>query len=164
MGKGKDKFLFGLLLVVLSTAISVFIASQMHKAKAVDTDIQAFKDQIITAGLNENMIDGTDMKLKNHFHLVSVDYQDVMYLSPENFMDVGEVLVVKLKDPSQKEDVKKACFDRLDRMNATFENYGTDQFSILKDTVIYDNDLYVIYVAGKDATTISGMIMKEIER
>lgn len=50
-------------------------------------------------------------------------------------MSVNEILVVKVKDKSQVEDVEKAVEERLSTQKKSFEGYGVKQTRLLHSAI-----------------------------
>ena len=77
-------------------------------------------------------------------------------------MSVNEVLVVKVKDESQIEDIEKAVQTRLDTQKKSFEGYGVEQTKLLRSAVVESKGSYTILVVSKDADKIDEAFRKSI--
>ena len=77
------------------------------------------------------------------------------------FMDVEEVLVVRA--PEGAEAAAEAMRTRLSELQKSFEDYGTFQSAMLKETQIYENGVYACYAAGEHSREIMMMIRKAVE-
>ena len=85
-----------------------------------------------------------------------------MLYIPNDVMSVNEVLVVKVKDESQIEDIEKAVQTRLDTQKKSFEGYGVEQTKLLRSAVVESKGSYTILVVSKDADKIDEAFRKSI--
>ena len=160
----KNKLGFCMILLLLTAAYCAFIALLLRQPRAVEADLSALKAAFAAEGLTADMQEGTDRLLKRNFDLLPGAYEEVLYLAPVNFMDVGEVLVVRTSDASAQETVREAVEKRLQSQKNIFENYGTDQFSLLQAAQIYQNEKYICYAAGPHADELLRLVRGAIER
>ena len=152
------------ILICFFAAFAIFIGSQLIKPVAVEADFTELESRLKEAGFTQGLEPGTDMTLKNHFGLLSTDCAQVVFFAPIDFMDITEILVVEPVNPSQIPDIAEGMKKRIERQKATFENYGTDQFSVLQSAVVYSNDRYVCCVTGKQTAEVLRLIKDTIER
>ena len=67
-------------------------------------------------------------------------------------MMAEEVLIVKLADVSQQEQVRAACEKRIATQKTTFEGYGVEQFEMLENNAIIDvRGNFVLFVVNPNA-------------
>ena len=158
------KITFILTVILFLGAFSIFIAFRMREPKPIEADFSAVRDALSEGGYLEGLEEGTALRAKASFSLLPGDYEEMLYLVPSYYLDVDEILLVKLPEGASAADLKTAMEAYLERTKKSFENYGTDQFSILQDTVIYQNAPYVLYCAGRNAREASRLIRSMIER
>ena len=158
------KITFILTAVLFLLAFSVFIAVRMREPKPVEADFSAIRDALAEGGFTESMKEGTDLRAKASFGLLPGDYEEMLYLVPSYYLDVDEIMLVRLPEGADAAEVNEAMEQYLERTMKSFENYGTDQYSILQDTVIYRNEHYVLYCAGRSAGEAARLIRSMIER
>ncbi len=158
----KGAFILTALLFIL--AFGAFIYMRMQEPKPVDADFSEIRRALEDEGLTARFEDGNELRVKNAFGLLTSDYEEFLYLYPSYYLDVEEILLVRLPEGAKAETVRNAMEERLTRQKNTFENYGTDQFSTLQNTVIYDNGTYALYSAGHEASECARLIRGMIER
>ena len=161
-GKDKSCYIFGMLLIL--AALAVFIGLRLKQPKATEADLSALEAELKAAGLTKGTASGTEAMLKRNFDLLPSSWSEVLYFMPDNFMNVDEILLIRLPDGSSAESVRRAMEKRLETMKNTFENYGTDQFSLMQKAQIYANGPYVCYTAGHCAEEAMALIRSRIER
>lgn len=67
-------------------------------------------------------------------------------------MMAEEVLIVKLRDPSQGEQVREACEKRIATQKTTFEGYGVEQYELLSNNAIIEvRGNFVLFVVNPKA-------------
>ena len=84
------------------------------------------------AGTEEGMTKGTTQDLKRYYGLNAQDYDGVALYIPNDVMSVNELLIIKLKDESQAEQVEAAAKERLKTQKTSFEGYAPSRPSSWK--------------------------------
>lgn len=161
--KGRNKIIFLLGLVVLAGGFVLFISLIWRRPQAVEADLSSLQVALREQGLDEATQPGTDQLLKRRFELLPSAYEDLFYLAPETFMDVEELLVIRTGAADQA-PIRQAMEKHLESLKNSFENYGTDQYSVLQQALIYQNDQYICYVAGHRAGEMMELVRRMIER
>ena len=164
MKKALPKIAFIVFLVLTAAAFTGFIVLRMQKKHAVEADLEALGAELESAGLTEYMTGGSALELKRRYGLYAEEYPALLYFAPETYMNVEEILVVRISSDRQGDAVEEAVdAERASLMDA-FESYGIDQYSHLKNAVRYRNEFYVCYAAGEKAEEILAAIRRAIER
>lgn len=89
--------------------------------------------------------------VKRFYGLNPGDYESVVLYAPADNMDVQELLVVKLKESSQRAEVEAAIQGRLDTQLKSFEGYGAEQTALLEAHVLRVKGNYVFYIVHERA-------------
>ncbi len=152
---------FIVLTLLFAAAFGLFAAWRMKQPRPADADLAALGDALQASGLLQSSKPGTARECKKNFGLSSDSYGEILYFSPQTFMDVEEVLVVRA--PEGAEAAAEAMRTRLSELQKSFENYGTFQSAMLKETQIYENGVYACYAAGEHSREIMLMIRKAVE-
>jgi hypothetical protein len=151
-------------MLLLTAALLLFIAARMRRPAAVDADFGRLRQIIADQAYPTLTKAGTEADLKRHFDILPAQVGDVLYLAPASFIDVDELLLIRLKDGDDGETIRRAMEKRLAVLKASFENYGTDQYSLLQQAQIYQNEKYVCYAAGHYSRELLQTVLREIER
>lgn len=147
------------LMVVALIAYVVFLISREGSNDVpVDTIEKNITQTINTKGMSK----GNSQDLKKYYGLNANDYDGVMLYIPNDVMSVNEVLVVKVKDESQTEDVEKAVQTRLDTQKKSFEGYGVEQTKLLGSAIVESKGSYTILAVSKNADKIDQAFRKSI--
>ena len=152
---------FIILTLLLAAAFGLFAAWRMKQPRPADADLAALGDALQASGLLQSSKPGSARECRKSFGLSSDSYEEILYFSPMTFMDVEEVLVVRA--PEGAEATAEAMRTRLSELQKSFENYGTFQSAMLKETQIYENGVYACYAAGEHSREIMMMIRKAVE-
>ena len=99
----------------------------------------------------DTVVSESDMVVKERFGLEANAFDALVYYGPNSNMDAAELLLVDLKDTSQKETVTDAIQKRIDYQKTCFEGYGVDQMELLSQakTIVYGH--YVLFIVSKDS-------------
>ena len=152
---------FIVLTLLFAAAFGLFAAWRMKQPRPADADLAALGDALQASGLLQSSKPGSARECRKSFGLSSDSYEEILYFSPMTFMDVEEVLVVRA--PEGAEAAAEAMRTRLSELQKSFENYGTFQSAMLKETQIYENGVYACYAAGEHRREIMMMIRKAVE-
>lgn len=110
------------------------ISKQMGKVKAI-TELEK-------CGSNE---------LKRYYGVDGSAYDGYFFYKAESPMAVEEILIVKVKDSSQKDSLLETMESHLQSQKKSFEGYGVEQTALLNKAIVEVKGNYGIYCAGKDA-------------
>ncbi|MBC5786842.1 MULTISPECIES: DUF4358 domain-containing protein [Clostridiaceae] len=92
---------------------------------------------------------GTANDLRRYYGLNEEDYDGCILYRSISPMDVDELLIVKMKDSSQKETLETAVENRLETQKKSFEGYGVEQTALLSDAVFeFKGDYAFFGVSG----------------
>ena len=142
------KWFFALLIIIL--IVMKFSGNRVSNADFKDVKKAVEK----TVKDDETMLDGDNVMVKRLYGLNPADYDGIMLKYPSTNMNVNEVFLVRLKDVKQQEQILEAVEKRLDTQKNNFENYGTDQYSILKKSVIDVQGNYIMFVVNEKTDPI----------
>ena len=99
----------------------------------------------------DTVVSESDMVVKERFGLEANAFNALVYYGPDSNMNAAELLLVDMKDTSQKETVTDAIQKRIDYQKTCFEGYGVDQMELINQakTIVYGH--YVLFIVSKDS-------------
>ena len=96
-----------------------------------------------------NMLEGDNKMIKRFYGLDPAAYEACILYYPTTNMMAEELLIVKLADMSQQEQVRAAIEARIDTQKTTFEGYGVEQFEMLSSNAVVEvRGNYVLFVVN----------------
>lgn len=110
----------------------------------------------------ETMKETDGRAFKRDFGLSANDYEGVVFYAPASNMEATEVLVVKLSDTSQQQELRKAIETRVSQQLNTFEGYAPEQAGLMQDTVVDVRGNYVLYAVGPNAQAARSAFAKSL--
>lgn len=112
----------------------------------------------------DTVVSESDMVVKERFGLEANAFDALVYYGPNSNMDAAELLLVDLKDTSQKETVTDAIQKRIDYQKTCFEGYGVDQMELLSQakTIVYGH--YVLFIVSKDSQPARDAFAKAVTK
>ena len=158
------KIAFVACMLLLTACLAVFIGLRLRRPHPQACDFAVLSQTLSDAGTLPDSLPGSDASLKRAFGLLPGSAEEFLYFEPATFMDVDEVLVARVSSETQAADVRAACLARIEAQKNNFESYGTDQFSLMNEALVYENGGYVCYTAGHHAAEAMALIRKAIER
>ncbi|MDD6712381.1 MAG: DUF4358 domain-containing protein [Sharpea porci] len=135
---------------ILIVLLVVFIFQTVAGAKPSQTKFGDMQ-KVITKYQSKNTTLGTNQTLKRLYKINPSLYEGAVVFAPNSTMDANEMLLVKLKDKSQGEQVKALIEARKKTQLNTFKGYGTIQTDLLNKSIIDVQPNYVLYVVGENA-------------
>ncbi len=153
----KDR-LFSLFL--MAAAILMLAYPFRYKISSATIDkVQPILDQYVES---ENLSLASSRSVSQDYGLRSDDYDGILLYESKESTEVNEIMVVKVKNSSQREEIKKAMETRIEKRIKVFEGYGPDQTALLKESRIRDKKGYVVLIISPNAETIWKDLAKEI--
>lgn len=147
------------LLFILILALPSFgcHSAEQPPLSQVETDLLATSQNL------SGMAKGDGKALKRYYRLNVNDYQEALIYVPANYMDVSELLVIKVNDPAQLDLVEAAVDTRNAMQQESFGGYGPEQVALLDnyEFKIVGNTLF--YCVSPDASTLKDTFVKSIK-
>lgn len=141
----------GILKYILLLFLLVFIVKLLSSGDISEAKPEDVAKAVTEAVDMKELSQADNRMVKRLYGLNANDYAGVfLYVSDSN-MKVEELLIVKLKDTEQSEQVEAAINTRLDSQLASFEGYGPEQCKLLNDHVLDVKGNYILYVVNKKA-------------
>lgn len=84
------------------------------------------------------------------------------YYASDNVMEVSEVLVVKLKDPSDAQAFQDSISKYVVNQQNLYKNYAPEQYSLLTDCMIEVSGNTVFYCTAKNADALYEIFQKSL--
>lgn len=134
---------------VVAIVVSLLIAFGGNTVSSANAQDVA---EAVTATLDmENMQLAENQMIKRLYGLDPSAYESCILYYPNTNMMAEELLIVKLKDVSQQEEVLAAAQSRLDTQKNTFEGYGVEQFDLLTNHCVLEaKGNFVLFVVSAD--------------
>lgn len=99
----------------------------------------------------EGMVRQDDSVFKRNFGLNAADYSGVMYFSSGESMSAEEILLIKVKNDEQIQEVTQSIAERIVSRKNDFEGYAPDEAKLLDDAVNSVRGRYIFYAVSPDA-------------
>lgn len=106
--------------------------------------------EAVTAQLDmENMVLADNQMVKRLYGLDPGSFESCILYYPTTNMMAEELLIVKLSDVSQQEQVRAAAEKRLETQKTTFDGYGVEQYAMLTEhSVIEVRGNFVLFLVS----------------
>ena len=147
------------LMVLVFMAFIVFLES---RECADDVTVKTPQENVMKAGTEEGMTQGTTQDRKRYYGLNAQDYDGGALYIPNKVTSVNELLIIKLKDESQAEQVEAAAKERLKTQKTSFEGYGAKQTKLLESAVLDTKGEYVLLAVSENADEMAGAFQKRL--
>ena len=143
----KRKFdLINILKYAMVVVFIAYIALLVSQENTDDVPVKTISQNMLKVTNTDRMSQGTTQDLKKYYGLNANDYDGVMLYIPDDVMSVNEILVVKLKNQEQANEVEQAVKKRLKTQKSSFEGYGVNQTKLLNSAITETKRNYVMMV------------------
>ena len=155
---------FAIAKFILIACLLAFVFFTVASDPISDTPIEEVSQVGVEAmGDDTETMDEEDGRaFKRDFGLSANDYEGVVYYAPASNMEATEVLVVKLSDTSQQQELRDAVETRISQQLNTFEGYAPEQAGLMKDAVLDIRGNYVLYAVGPNAPAARSAFAKSL--
>lgn len=140
----------------------VYVVLLVSQQGVDDVPIKTITGNILKVTKTDGMSQGSSQDLKKYYGLNANDFDGVMLYIPDDVMSVNEMLVVKLKNPDQADEVERAAKKRLETQESSFEGYGTKQTELIQSAILETKGNYVLMVISEDAEKICEAFRRSI--
>ena len=132
--------------VVVAAAVIFLIT--MFSQNRISTAAPETVLEAVTSKLDmSEMQEANNRMIKRLYGLNPDDYESCVLYYPTTNMGAEELLIVKLSDMSQQDEVRIAVEKRLDTQKTSFDGYGVNQYDMLtKNSVIEIRGNYILFV------------------
>ena len=111
----------------------------------------------------ENMLEADNQLIKRFYGLDPASFEGCILYYPTTNMMAEEVLIVKLKDMSQQEQVRAAIEKRIQTQKTTFEGYGVEQFELLTNNAVVEvRGNFILFVVNANSAEAQKAFLKAI--
>ncbi len=146
----KLKSCFCLIKYILLLWLFVFIMLLMKNDTISNAEIASVGNAVTKAIDMEGLSMADNRMLKRFYGLNGNDYEGVQLYVSDSYMEVEEVLIVKLKDLEQSEAVEAAVNARVEHQLDSFEGYGPEQCKLLENHILDIQGNYILFVVHKN--------------
>lgn len=139
--------------VALAALICLII---MFKADPVSNADPAAVREAVTAQMDlTNVLEADNQMIRRLYGLDISAYEACILYYPATNMGAEELLIVKLADTAQAEQVEAAIRARLETQKTTFDGYGVEQYDLLTNHAVVEvRGNYVLFAVGADSAKV----------
>ena len=111
----------------------------------------------------ENMLEADNQLIRRFYGLDPASFEGCILYYPTTNMMAEEVLIVKLRDLSQQEQVRAAIEARIETQKTTFEGYGVEQFELLTNNAVVEvRGNFILFIVNANSAEAQKAFLKAI--
>lgn len=137
---------YGLLAALLAFLVFVYLNNNIKDVPG-ETLVKTVEN---LQGIS-NMQKGDAATLKRYYHLTESDYDTVAFYYAPDTMAVDELLVIKMVDENQTQELKQALEGRISDQKQNFDGYGTSQMGLLNQAELQIDAKYAFLAVSEQA-------------
>ncbi|MFM1654205.1 DUF4358 domain-containing protein [Brevibacillus sp. B_LB10_24] len=144
--------------------MSAVVAGCSGKAEeARNITVQEVGEKISQAVPLDEMKRGDGDKLQKLYHINAEEVEDfLLYLAPSN-VKADEVLVVKVKDANQAEEINDSIMKRVDAQEKKFRDYLPDEYAFIENHIVKTKGNYILFAVSPDVDQIETAFDKALK-
>ena len=121
------------------------------KNRVSSADFGAVEAAVTPTVLSDGMQKADAQLVKRLYGVNPADYEGCLLYAPVSNMDAEELLLVKLRDLSQRDALTAAVEQRLQTQKNAFDGYGAAQFALLNEHAALEvRGNYVLFVVSEN--------------
>ena len=134
---------------LIALLFCVWLLTREKEYREIDVNTVA---QNLVELMPDTVVSESDMVVKERFGLEANAFNGLVYYGPDSNMEAAELLLVNLKDISQKESVEEAIQKRIEYQKSCFEGYGVDQMELINNAMTITYGHYMLFIVSKDSS------------
>lgn len=133
---------------VLALIMIAVIVSHGKTDNLSETSFADMSAQVTAAANLEEMQQADAQMIRRLYGLDGSNFDGILLYYPKTNMGAEELLLVKMKDPSQAETLAAVIDKRLETQINSFEGYGAEQTAMLKNSVTEIRGNYALFCSA----------------
>lgn len=150
-GQGMKYTIAKYLTIVL---IGIFVAMMILSQKQSGATFEDVRSKVEAAIDHETMIDAGTKGFRRYYKLKEQAYDGVMVYQSLSGISADEVVLVKVKDRDQIEELTKAIEERRESRINDFAGYAPEEEAIMKQAELLVKGNYVLFLPCRNAPEI----------
>ena len=138
---------------LIGVLIAVLIISRQGN-RTSSTDFDTMAQAVTQAADMSKMQEADNQMLKRLYGLDGTVYDGIVLYYPTTNMGAEELLLVRMADVSQTEELKTAIEGRLATQKKAFDGYGADQTAMLEKSIITIRGNYALFISADDPVSV----------
>ena len=140
--------------IAMVIGLAVVIVVSMSGEKESSSSLTAVSGAVSGLFENDKSSLSTEQMVRKYYGLNVQDYEGVVLYFPNSNMDARELLLVKLSDAEQANEVLEAIEERRQTQINVFEGYAPEQYNLYVNSVTDVQGGFVLFVVHPDADRI----------
>lgn len=149
--------------ILLIIFLIVYIVLIFERGNSRNVDISVISEAITDQCQLQGLDFGDAKTMKRYFGLDVSAYDGFVLYTSDNLMNVDELLVVKIRDSSQLDELEDAVNERLKNQIRNFHGYGTNQEELLQNAIMQERGRYFFYAVSSEAEQWENVFLSTIE-
>lgn len=141
----------GIMKYVVFVLIIAFVVVLMLYNSGSSKPYEEVRQSLEAALDKESLTEQDQTALRKNFNLNAADYAGVMYYSTGANISAEEVLLVKVKNDSQVQEVTAAVDQRIESRINDFEGYAPDEVKLLENARRSVRGTYIFFACSPKA-------------
>lgn len=140
-----------ILCVLFLVVFIVFISAENKvSTKSANEVFEIVKESMDVSALSKC----NDEKFKEEINFSPEDFESEEFYASSSVMEVREIIIIKLCDKSQKDELMSALEKRVEEKINLFEGYAPQEAALLKNYVLLEKDGFVFFSVCDDAQKV----------
>ncbi|MDD5922842.1 MAG: DUF4358 domain-containing protein [Eubacteriales bacterium] len=126
------------------------IISGAFTNRTSSTSFQDMRKQVVKAADLTNMKKADDQMIRRLYGFDPDSFDGIVLYYPKSNMNAEELLLVKLKNEDQRDQMEKTISNRVATQKKSFKGYGAKQTAMLEKSIVEVRGNYALYISAKN--------------
>jgi len=145
--------LMGIVVIVLALLTGCSSKNTTAKEPSIDEIDQNINEAVDIS----NMVKSDSNKLEKLYDINTEEVEDFKLYTAKTNIEANELLILKVKDQKDIEDIKEDINDRIETQTSSFKDYLPDEYYLIEKNVLKSNGNYIIFVISEEAEKIESI-------
>ncbi len=137
--------------IICVVALIIFIAFVSADTAYSNKTAEEVAEGVVQSFDVNDLVKVKKNRIKEEFGMDLTTVDSCVYYASESVMNVSELMIIKLKEDVNADEIMNIISVRLDKKQTLFEGYAPEQSALLKDAVLKQSRGFVFYCVGEEA-------------
>ncbi|WP_077367090.1 DUF4358 domain-containing protein [Anaerosalibacter sp. Marseille-P3206] len=145
--------LMGIVVIVFTLLTGCSSKNTTAKEPSIDEIDQNIKEAVDIS----NMVESDSDKLEKLYDIDIEEVEDFKLYTAKTNIEANELLLLKVKEEKDIEDIKEDIKDRIETQSSSFKDYLPDEYYLIEKNILKSNGNYIIFVISEEAEKIENI-------
>lgn len=144
-------FIYTFLRLLIFALLLAFVWFNLTLVGAKDVDLRLIEKALSEKEGISSLVLQDANELQKRLGLSSAEFSQFYYLSSDSLMDVSELFIAHTPNEETLAQAEEKILAHLAAQKDSFRDYGTNQYDLLNQAIVYTRGNYIFYAVSQQA-------------